>query len=63
MIQVADLAKEYRSSDGRTVRAVNGISFAVGPGEIVGLLGANGAGKTTTMRMLATLLQPTSGRR
>jgi sodium transport system ATP-binding protein len=61
MIQVADLAKEYRSSDGRTVRAVNGISFAVGPGEIVGLLGANGAGKTTTMRMLATLLQPTSG--
>ena len=61
MIQVADLAKEYRSSDGRTVRAVNGISFTVAAGEMVGLLGANGAGKTTTMRMLATLLRPTSG--
>jgi sodium transport system ATP-binding protein len=61
MIEVRELAKEYRSADGRTVRAVNGISFSVAPGEIVGLLGANGAGKTTTMRMLATLLRPTSG--
>jgi sodium transport system ATP-binding protein len=43
------------------VRAVDGIDFECRPGEIFGLLGANGAGKTTTLRMLATILQPTSG--
>ena len=60
MIEVHELAKEYRSG-GRAVRAVDGVSFAVGDGEMVGLLGGNGAGKTTTMRILATLLRPTSG--
>src|SRR5947208_4622397 len=42
-------------------RAVGGIDLVVEPGEIFGLLGPNGAGKTTTMKMLATLLIPTSG--
>src|SRR2546425_12864218 len=42
-------------------RAVDGIDLGVEPGEIFGLLGPNGAGKTTTMKMLATLLIPTSG--
>ncbi len=42
--------------------AVDGISFAVRRGEIFGLLGPNGAGKTTTVRMLTTILRPTSGR-
>ena len=42
-------------------RAVDGIDLVVQPGEIFGLLGPNGAGKTTTMKMLATLLIPTSG--
>jgi ABC-2 type transport system ATP-binding protein len=42
-------------------RAVDGIDLVVEPGEIFGLLGPNGAGKTTTMKMLATLLIPTSG--
>jgi sodium transport system ATP-binding protein len=60
MIEVAELVKEYRSGGG-TVRAVDGVSFTVRQGEMVGLLGGNGAGKTTTMRMLATLLRPTSG--
>ena len=41
--------------------AVNGVSFSVDPGEIFGLLGPNGAGKSTLIRMLTTLVQPTSG--
>jgi ABC-2 type transport system ATP-binding protein len=41
--------------------AVDGISFTVAPGEVFGLLGPNGAGKTTTLRVLTTLLPPTSG--
>jgi ABC-2 type transport system ATP-binding protein len=45
----------------RDVRAVDGISFEIGPGEVVGFLGPNGAGKTTTLKMLAGLLYPTRG--
>jgi sodium transport system ATP-binding protein len=45
----------------KEVRAVDGLSLRCEPGKIYGLLGANGAGKTTTLRMLATILEPTSG--
>jgi ABC-2 type transport system ATP-binding protein len=45
----------------RHVRAVDGISFDVAPGEVVGFLGPNGAGKTTTLKMLSGLLQPSAG--
>jgi ABC-2 type transport system ATP-binding protein len=45
----------------REVRAVDGISFDVQPGEVVGFLGPNGAGKTTTLKMLSGLLYPTDG--
>ena len=45
----------------RTVRAVEAVSFAIAPGEVVGFLGPNGAGKTTTLKMLSGLLHPTAG--
>lgn len=61
MIVADGLVKHFRAADGTTVKAVDGISFSVAPGEMVGLLGANGVGKTTTMRLLATLLSPTAG--
>jgi sodium transport system ATP-binding protein len=61
MIEADGLVKHFLAADGTIVPAVDGISFAVAPGEMVGLLGANGVGKTTTMRMLATLLSPTAG--
>src|SRR4051794_21326757 len=59
-ISVRGLARSFKTRDG-SVDAVRGIDFEVRAGEIVGLLGPNGAGKTTTLRMLTTLLEPTSG--
>lgn len=61
MIAADGLVKHFRGGDGTLVKAVDGVSFTVAPGEMVGLLGANGVGKTTTMRLLATLLAPTAG--
>jgi ABC-2 type transport system ATP-binding protein len=57
LICVEDYHKTYRE----TV-AVDGLSFEVAPGEILGLVGPNGAGKTTTMRALAGIIRPTRGR-
>ncbi|MEK7561088.1 MAG: ATP-binding cassette domain-containing protein [Patescibacteria group bacterium] len=56
MLSLKNLTKSFGS-----VRAVNGLSFDVGAGEIVGLLGPNGAGKTTTMRLITGFLAPDAG--
>jgi len=56
MISVKNLTKEFE-----TVTAVENISFDINEGEIFGFLGPNGAGKTTTIRILSTLISPTSG--
>ncbi|GGF64446.1 ABC transporter [Paenibacillus albidus] len=69
MIEMTDVTKIYETkqklgwfrSEKAAVTAVNSLSLNILPGEIVGLLGLNGAGKTTTIRMLSTLLEPTSG--
>jgi ABC-2 type transport system ATP-binding protein len=76
-IRVADLRKTFRvpvreaglaaaarslfRREHREIHAVDGIAFAIEPGEVVGFLGPNGAGKTTTLKMLSGLLYPTSG--
>jgi ABC-2 type transport system ATP-binding protein len=56
-LSVKDLVKDYKGG----VRAVDGISFQVEPGEVFAFLGPNGAGKSTTIRIIATLLRPTAG--
>jgi sodium transport system ATP-binding protein len=61
MIQVENLTKSFRDLRRGQVLAVDHISFEARPGEIFGLLGPNGAGKTTAMRILCTVLKPTSG--
>ncbi|WP_433801431.1 ATP-binding cassette domain-containing protein [Actinomycetospora sp. CA-084318] len=58
-VEVVDLVKRYPKAK---VNAVDGISFAVAPGEVFGLLGPNGAGKTTTIGVLTTRVRKTSGR-
>jgi ABC-2 type transport system ATP-binding protein len=67
-VEVRSLTKTFVTKEGplfrkapKTLVAVNDISFSVPKGEIFGLLGPNGAGKTTTIKMLCTLISPTSG--
>ena len=60
MISVQELTRHFHAS-GKTLIAVDHLSFQVQSGEVYGLLGPNGAGKTTTLRMILGLLAPTSG--
>ncbi len=60
-IVVRDLVKTFTRRGQPELRAVDGLTFSVRRGSIFGLLGPNGAGKTTTLKMLTTLLRPTSG--
>jgi ABC-2 type transport system ATP-binding protein len=67
VVEVRDIRRTYRTTTGvlrrraLDVEAVRGVSFEIEQGELFGLLGPNGAGKTTTIKMLITLLIPTSG--
>ncbi|HAD24611.1 MAG TPA: ABC transporter ATP-binding protein, partial [Alphaproteobacteria bacterium] len=57
MIEILNLVKRF----GPTITAVDGISFHVGKGEVLGFLGPNGAGKSTTMKMITGFLAPSAG--
>jgi sodium transport system ATP-binding protein len=61
MIHVRQLTKTYQEIQAGEFMALDGISFDAMPGQIFGLLGPNGAGKTTALRILSTVLHPTSG--
>ena len=61
-IDVEDLRKVYRTKNGESLRALDGVSFQVPQGRIYGLLGPNGAGKSTLVKILSTITPLTSGR-
>src|SRR5437870_1300878 len=67
VVEALDLHRTYKTHTGtirrktKEIEAVRGVSFAIEKGELFGLLGPNGAGKTTTIKMLITLLIPTTG--
>jgi ABC-2 type transport system ATP-binding protein len=62
LLDVQDVSKTYRKrKSNEIVKAVDGVSFSVERGEILGLLGPNGAGKTTTIKMICALIRPDRG--
>ncbi len=60
-LQMNDVAVEYKSASGGTVRAVDGVSLTVDPGQIIGLVGESGCGKSSLARVASGLIEPASG--
>ena len=63
VLELRGVVKHYPCGDGEVVRAVDGVSLSVGPGEFVALYGPSGSGKTTLLMMAAGLLAPDDGQR
>jgi putative ABC transport system ATP-binding protein len=61
VLELIDLIKHFTAPNGEVVRAVDGVSLAVGPGELIAIYGPSGSGKSTLLKIVAALLRPDSG--